>query len=130
MVCISDCQDIFLLGEMLVHEATHNYCSLASRLGSLTDCLHKELYHSPFLNAMRPLDAILVTYHAYANVYSFYRSCLGAAPDSRDVCVERMQVILGDLRVIEDSIIKNRDRLTPIGAALIDPLIRELRNEH
>lgn len=130
MVCISDSQDILSLGEMLVHETTHNYCYLAGRLGFLTDRLNEQLYYSPFLNAMRPLEAILVTYHAYANVYFYYRSYLNTAPDSRDICVERMKVILEDLKAIEGPIVKNCDQLTPIGAALTEPLIRELRDEY
>lgn len=127
MVYISDSEDLLSLGEMLVHEATHHYFYLITRLGEVV--IHsKEMFYSPFVNNMRSLERILLGYHAFANVYLYYKNCMRLFPDKRDVCLQRMAMTLEDVKYVE-KIIKESDKLTPIGQAIAEPLIRELRDE-
>lgn len=128
MVYISDSKDVLSLGEMLVHEASHNYFYLITRLGE--PVIHsQEMYYSPFVNSMRSLERILLGYHAFANVYLYYKACMQVFPDQRDVCLERMKMTLEDVKSVEVHL-KESDKLTSIGQGLAEPLMRELRNEH
>lgn len=52
--------------EMMVHECTHQYFHLASWLGSFMTADAKPHY-SPLKNCERPLDRILIGYHAFGN---------------------------------------------------------------
>jgi hypothetical protein len=128
MVYISDSRDILSLGEMLVHEATHNYFYLITRLGPPV-IYTEEMYYSPFVNSMRSLERILLGYHAFANVYLYYKECMRVFPDKHDVCIERMKMTLEDVKSVE-SHIRESDKLTDIGRGLAEPLIQELRNEN
>src|SRR6185312_15271355 len=72
------------LAEMLVHEATHQYYYLVTRLGPVDDGTDSTLYYSPVKNCYRPLAYILIAYHAFANVLLFSQRCLDAGYDDRD----------------------------------------------
>jgi HEXXH motif-containing protein len=126
---ISERQDALSQAETLVHEAAHNYYYLVSALGSPAEASSGELYYSPFVHMMRTFDRILSAYHAFANAYIFYRTCLDALPAHREVCAERMGHILKALRRAE-VLIKDSKRLTATGTALLEPLMQELQNEH
>ncbi len=52
--------------EMMVHECTHQYFHLASWLGSFMTAEAKPHY-SPLKKCERPLDRILIGYHAFGN---------------------------------------------------------------
>ena len=57
---------------MLVHEISHQYYSLLTRLGPVDDGSDQNLYYSPFPRANRKMNRILLAYHAFANVLIFY----------------------------------------------------------
>lgn len=61
--------------EMLVHEASHQYLYLLERLGPVEDGSDPNLYFSPIKQCGRPIRAILLAFHAFANVLLFYRMC-------------------------------------------------------
>ena len=129
-VFIYDGQDVLSQAETLIHGAAHNYFYLLTALGSPVNSLGSELYYSPFVRMMRTFDRVLASYHAFANGFLFYRACshmLGG--EVKQVCAERMKNTLPALRQAEQ-IIKENQALTPIGAALIEPLIEELRDEN
>jgi len=120
-ILISDNSRVLSVAEMLIHETSHQYLELLNKLGPTVDPRHTELYYSPVKQCDRPLDKILLAYHAFANVMLFYRgvSECGLA-DSR---FEKFQNVLNDeLRQLEQPLLEN-DAILPMGRALVDPLI-------
>src|SRR5262249_55771421 len=74
-----DVANPMLLVEMLVHEASHQHFFLAKQLGPIDDGSDNGLYFSPMVNAARPLEKMLLAYHAVVNMLSFYESLCGRA---------------------------------------------------
>ena len=71
----SPCRGI-RLAETLIHEASHQYFFLGLRELSYCSLNDDVLYYSPFNKLDRPIERILLAYHAFANVLLFYRSVL------------------------------------------------------
>jgi hypothetical protein len=118
---ISDNSRVLSLAEMLIHEASHQYLELLIKLGPTVDPGHTELYYSPVKQCDRPLDRILLAYHAFANVMLFYRQV--AECGLADSYLANFQNVLNDeLRQLEQSLVEN-DAILPIGRALVEPLI-------
>jgi HEXXH motif-containing protein len=107
------------LADTLVHESSHQYFNLVSFLGPTVEPGHDKLYYSPYKRCERPLDRILVAYHAFANVSLLFQQCAAAGistPDSDPV--ER------DIAAAERTLDEARDHLTAIGTALFEPLFQ------
>lgn len=120
-ILISDNFRVLSVAEMLIHEASHQYLELLNKLGPTVDPRHTELYYSPAKQCDRPLEKILLAYHAFANVMLFYRGVneCGLA-DSR---FAKFQNVLNDeLCQLEQPLVEN-DAILPMGRALVDPLI-------
>ena len=118
---ISDNSRVLSLAEMLIHEASHQYFELLTKLGPTVDPGHTELYYSPAKRCDRPLDKILLAYHAFANVMLFYRGV--AECGLADSCSAKFQNVLNEeLRQLEQPLREN-DAILPIGRALVEPLI-------
>ena len=118
---ISDNLRVLSVAEMLIHEASHQYLELLTKLGPTVDPNHTELYYSPAKKCNRPLDKILLAYHAFANVMLFYRHV--AECGLADSYHAKFQNALKDeLRQLEQPLVEN-EAILPIGRALIDPLI-------
>lgn len=113
------------LAEMLVHEATHHYFNLLCRLGPPYDGTDKGLYYSPFVRRLRPLDRILVAYHAFANISLLYRLCLDGGIEDDDYCRAGQSQLLPQLEQLE-SPLRDNPALTSIGRALFEPLFSRL----
>ncbi|MGW4638547.1 aKG-HExxH-type peptide beta-hydroxylase [Sphaerisporangium sp. NPDC004334] len=133
VICVSDQRYVWPLAEMLVHEATHQYLHIITRLGPLDDRTDQNLYYSPFRDKMRPIFFIVVAYHAFGNVALFYRTARAnghlpqGMPDS-DVFRNREENLLRQLREIEP-VLRNATSLTPLGQALWQPLYEHLHQE-
>jgi hypothetical protein len=116
-----------LMAETLVHEATHQYFYVLSRLGPVEDGTDTNLYFSPFKNTGRPLRYIVLTYHAFGNVVLFYRGLraqgLTAYELGRDVYLQELE---GKLAILENTLRSCRT-LTPIGKALWEPIFDQLQ---
>ncbi|WP_437973193.1 HEXXH motif-containing putative peptide modification protein [Sorangium sp. So ce295] len=130
VVCVSDQPFRWPLAEMLVHEATHQYLHIITRLGPLDDGTDQSLYFSPFRNKERPIFFIVVAYHAFANVLMFYRTARerGLVPErviTSEAFASREETLTKQLRAIEDPL-KNARSLTPLGRALWEPLYNVL----
>jgi HEXXH motif-containing protein len=113
-----------MLAELLVHEATHQYCYILQRLGPIDNGSDQTLYYSPFRHMDRPIAAIVTAYHAFANILLFYRLARGcglAAEHPGVNCDERIHEIAEHLGVLETALQKT-SALTPIGRALWEPL--------
>lgn len=76
-VFMTDRPDPVKSAEMLIHECSHQYLSILTRFTELTDD-DGRLYYSPFVKKERPAERILLAYHAFANVESFYKDCIRA----------------------------------------------------
>lgn len=83
LIHASSRSSLMSLAEVLVHEASHQYFYLLSRLGQVDDGTDKNLYYSPLAATERSLDRILLAYHACGNIVLLYRLCQqNGAPDS------------------------------------------------
>jgi HEXXH motif-containing protein len=114
------------LAEMLVHEASHQYLHLLSRLGALDDGSDTTLYDSPVKRCPRPIGAILLAYHAFANVQLFYRAALARGIDDAGYCERNARELAPQLVLMEEWLCSTT-ALTPLGRALWEPLAAELR---
>jgi HEXXH motif-containing protein len=130
IVCLSDHDFAWMVAEILVHEATHHYLHIASRIGAIDDGTDTALHYSPFRNKDRPIFFIVAAYHAFANVLLFYRAARarGFVPDTPDTFAalrDREGVLARQLAVIEPALLANR-ALTPLGQALWRPLYENI----
>jgi HEXXH motif-containing protein len=124
MFYISDCHDPLVVGEMLVHEASHQYFHSIEALEDVADQTDPTTYYSPFVRRQRTIDRLLLAYHAFANVYLYYREC-SASQDLHKQANAGLRIVYDDLSVVEDTLMTS-DKLTPTGRALIEPLYREI----
>jgi HEXXH motif-containing protein len=114
------------MAEILVHEATHEYCHMASYCGPVDDGSDTTLYYSPIRGTERPLWAILVAYHAVANIALLYRECRKSgyvAPEYLDASEPEAIGWLAEL----DRPLASTRALTTVGRALYEPLRDQLR---
>jgi HEXXH motif-containing protein len=113
------------LAELLVHEATHQYLHLASRVGPVDDGSDQATYWSPLKGTERPVSRLLAAYHAFGNVALLLRGFVEAGVDQRGRATDRLAALLPALRTTEDRLWRN-PALTPAGRALLDPLAARL----
>jgi hypothetical protein len=113
------------IAEALVHESTHQYLHLATRVASVDDGSDVTLYYSPVKRTGRPIRAILVAYHAFANVVLFYRLCRTGGIDDDGYCARNEEETRAQLAVLEQALRTTR-ALTDVGEALWRPLARRL----
>jgi HEXXH motif-containing protein len=128
-ICLSEVNDRCAVGEMLVHEATHQYFHILNRLGPVDDGTDSTLYFSPFKNADRPIAFILIAYHAFGNVLLFYkkaRTRVLAATENRYIDL-RIQLLEQQLDTLEDALRRTK-ALTPLGRALWKPLYEQIHS--
>lgn len=125
LVAVSNNPNPLSICEMLVHECSHQYFNFISRLGSPSN--NPNLYYSPFPKALRPMDKIMLGYHAFGNVFLFYRECLSNRTLSAE-CEQRMRIVRDDIQLVQD-LTTDPQNWTPIGQALIQPLAERIRNE-
>jgi HEXXH motif-containing protein len=115
------------LAELLVHEGTHQYFHNLTGLGRVDDGSDQELYYSPVVRTQRPIDRILIAYHAFANILLFYRLCLeNGIPDSQR-CEREIALSLAQLEMLARPLRQTR-ALTPIGQAMFLPLDERMRS--
>jgi HEXXH motif-containing protein len=117
--------DTAALAEMLVHEGSHQYMYILRQLGPLDDGSDQALYHSPVRGTLRPLGAMVVAYHAVANVTLFCRACPSG---SRLRPRQTERSFAAALRPYED-VLRANPALTPIGRALWRPLYERLHGD-
>jgi HEXXH motif-containing protein len=110
--------------DSLVHEASHHYYYIAKRLGEFDDGTDKSLYFNPFLETKRPIDRILLAYHAFANVRLFCRSAVENGLVDDHYILKREEQLKRHLEILEDALLTSR-ALTPLGRALWEPLYRQ-----
>ena len=124
LVLMSHTDDLSLIAEMLVHECSHQYFYLLNWLGPFDDETDHELYYSPAVGRARPLNKILIAYHAFANVLLMYQDFRA---DGFDVtgCDRVIGRLTHDVEAL-DRPLRNNPSLGATGKALYLPLADRL----
>jgi HEXXH motif-containing protein len=113
--------------EILIHEATHQYFHLTTRLGPVDDGSDTTEYYSPIKRRGRTIRYILVAYHAFGNVLLFYRTCrMRGYLDEDGYCSESERELAPQLKQLEAAL-RGTTGLTPLGRALWEPLADRIR---
>lgn len=99
--------------------------NLICRVGDIDDGTDTALYYSPFRRMNRPINAIVIAYHAFANVLMFYRMCHESGRVDSDYCLSQEKTLLLQLKQLEAALRSTRV-LTPIGRALWEPLAQRV----
>ena len=110
-----------MLCELLVHEATHQYFHILTKLGPVDDGSDTALYYSPARQQERPLDFILLAYHAVGNMLLFHRQGLRANRASAAYRDQRI-ALFEDWAARLVAPLRGNGALTAVGHALWTPL--------
>lgn len=105
------------LAESFVHEASHHYYYCVIRLGAVDDGSDTKLYYNPFFGRYRPLDRILLAYHAFVNVQQFCRAAMAVDDSDLEYFEPREQEVTRGLAVMERALYRN-PALTSLGQIL------------
>lgn len=104
---------IELQAEMLVHECTHQYYFLLELLTPIPmNRDSKEKFYSPLAKRERPLERLLVAYHAAANMVLFHTELLRNYREHADVSHERLAVLKPAALELIETISQNERHLT------------------
>jgi HEXXH motif-containing protein len=121
LIGIGNHEGEFPLADTLVHEASHHYFFIALRLGAVHDGRDTRLYFNPFLQMNRPLDRILFSYHAFANVLLFCRELEVSGSTGRDYLEGRVAHLEKCLGVLDQELASTTS-LTTAGHTLWEHL--------
>ena len=124
-IVMSDDQRPIGMAEMLVHEASHQRFHIAARLGPVDDGSDSRVHYSSLARKDRPIDRILLAFHAQANIVLFYQTCLQAGLDDGGYCSNHMHDQFERLEQLH-SVLRQTDALTPVGLALWRPLVERV----
>ncbi|TIS62490.1 HEXXH motif-containing putative peptide modification protein [Mesorhizobium sp.] len=113
--------DPIAVAEMLVHECSHQYFNALMFISPVADGSDTTLYFSPVRNCGRPIEMILLAYHAFGNVLLFYRECQFRGVDDSGFCERNEAELLPQLGVLEDAL-RATSSLTEVGHSLWQPL--------
>lgn len=116
--------DPMTLAAALVHEASQQYFHLVCRIGPADDGRDPTEYATPHGNG--PIGAVLLAYHALANVVLFHRACRASDyPDADGDAARMEQAAISQMRALEDSLRRTR-ALTRMGHGQWDSLRERL----
>jgi HEXXH motif-containing protein len=113
------------VAELLVHEASHQYMNLLTKIEPLDDGSDGKSYWSPAVNVQRPLAKIVAALHAFGNVLLFYRRCAQRGLNAQAECRRQEQLLSSWFDDLVPPIMGN-DALSPTGRALCLPLLEAL----
>jgi HEXXH motif-containing protein len=114
-------EDPLVLADNLVHEASHQYFHVLARVEPVDDGSDEKLYFSPVAHRERPLSAILVAYHAFANVALLLAGWMRSGLGDGGYCEARLADVLPKLAVLDEPL-RGNPALTDTGRALFEPL--------
>ncbi len=109
------------LAENLVHEASHQYFHLALRVARVTGGEDTRLYFSPAVGRERPLDRLMIAFHAFANVTAWYADLSVDGSPHRDEAQRQIDILAPKLGQLREPLIGNTD-IMPMGRALLQPI--------
>ena len=91
LIVISNSTDPVDICEMLVHECSHLYFNLALHVFNACDPTLTSF--SPFKQAIRPLEKVMLAYHAFGNVAQMYERLIGIPAFSARASQRRTRVV-------------------------------------
>jgi HEXXH motif-containing protein len=109
------------VAEMLVHEGSHQYFHIVQMADAVCDEDDNRLYYSPVKGTERPIEMILLAFHAFANVALFYKACMAKGLDDTGYCRKNLARHLPELDDLKRHL-ETCDSLTPAGRLLWKPL--------
>jgi HEXXH motif-containing protein len=109
------------LAENLVHESSHQYFAMSEWVDAVDDGTDETLYYSPAVKRGRPLSAILLAYHAFANVLLTYRSMLDSGFDIDGYAAYNNAWLSKEVADLAKPLDGNA-ALTDVGLSLYEPL--------
>jgi HEXXH motif-containing protein len=107
--------------EMLVHEASHQHYFLAESLGPVSDGSDPTMYYSPLVREQRPIERILLAYHAVANILLFYDAFEAAGCEITPFFTTNRAQLRSELEQLAGPLHSNRG-LTAVGQGMWQPL--------
>jgi HEXXH motif-containing protein len=113
------------LMEMMVHEASHQFFFMATLLGRVDDGSDTQQHYSPLVGRNRPIDKVLLSFHALGNMTILMRDCIETGIDDEGYCRQRLVLITEQLRRVEE-VLQRSTALTGLGKALWQPLAERL----
>lgn len=112
--------------EVLIHECSHQYFHMADRVSSMRKASEKGLYFSPPVGRDRPLDMILIAYHAFANVLTFYERAFDMGLGNTTRTRNRYFGFAEDVAGLEEHLVAS-DGLSALGRAVFENVLTERR---
>lgn len=125
LIYISTDESPFYLAEGMIHESTHQYMFMLTRLGPLENGADTTLYYSPVRRMNRPIGAIALAYHAFGNILLFFKGCVDNNLGEDDFIVEHMPRITGQMAELEKAL-RTSPGLSAQGRAIWEPLAARL----
>jgi HEXXH motif-containing protein len=110
---------------ILVHECTHQYFYLAETRAPVVNGRDGRLYYSPLKHTDRPLDRILIGYHADGNILAYVEEALRAGTAHERLFRAEREQLRADLALLEQPLHRT-EGLRPLGESLWRPLYDEL----
>lgn len=114
------------VAEILVHECSHQYYHLTELLGRVTNGSDRREFYSPVKDRERPLEAILLAFHAFANMVFFYRRALASGLEDNGYCAANEARHRADLEQL-GAHLESSTGLTALGLALFQPAWEHFR---
>lgn len=112
--------------EGLIHEACHQYYHLAQLETLFANGQDTRLYWSPYPKQDRPIDRILLAFHAFANLVFFYRACLaGGMPFETERAKVEISFHIDNLQPFSEAL-EHSPGLTADGRALFEAIHERL----
>lgn len=106
--------------EILVHESSHQYFHMLERTSEVCKPGPREMFYSPLVKKHRPLDRILIAYHAFANVLIMYMAAVEQGHGDQHT-VNRFHAFCEDVAPLE--VYEDRSAgLSDLGLTLFLPL--------
>ncbi len=86
VIALSHASDAMHLADCLVHEASHQHVQFLQQLGPMDDGSDDTLYWSPARRENRPLEKIVLAYHAFVNILRFWEACRDRGIGDEETC--------------------------------------------
>lgn len=117
LVCLCGNGELVEVAETLVHEASHQHFHALRQFGDLVDPSSDEMAFSPVKSCPRPIEMILLSYHAFANVQLYFRHLAAAGLVAADWYVSHCATLLEWRPILEGALRESRS-VTPLGHLL------------
>lgn len=111
--------------ETLVHECAHQHYHLAEEWFRLQNGRDERSYYSVYVRKERPIDRVLIAFHAFANVVLLHRDCVARNAPFADVCariVAENEPHLAEFKTF----LEGSNGLTKAGRAMWEPVMARM----